>query len=61
MQKLADKTKIIYIQLWLDLLCEQLSQQNWESGDLHSTMVRFIIFAENVFLLSVNAFTFHYG
>ena len=51
----------IYIPLWLDLLFFFRFCNNGIRIYLHSTMVRFIIFYNNLVILMLLLFTFHYG
>ncbi len=52
---------IIYIPIWLDLLCGIVALiANFET-DLHSNMVRFIILSNFPITNSLQLFTFQYG
>ena len=51
----------IYIPLWLDLLFEKYETEGVFKKNLHSTMVRFIIYRDDGFRDCDKKFTFHYG
>ena len=51
----------IYIPIWLDLLCPEMSIENVGFRDLHSNMVRFIIAPEFISICALSTFTFQYG
>ena len=53
--------QIIYIPIWLDLLCYHHIPRVMGHKYLHSNMVRFIIVSIKVIPLSVDSFTFQYG
>ena len=55
------ENKIIYIPIWLDLLCLPLFVNRLAYRDLHSNMVRFIIKTVCNSLLKKSIFTFQYG
>ena len=52
---------VIYIPIWLDLLCQVSCNSLALFFDLHSNMVRFIICASQFMPLSADKFTFQYG
>ena len=55
------KNKNIYIPIWLDLLFEKVAQRIENNINLHSNMVRFIMFSNfNIIILRIQ-FTFQYG
>ena len=51
----------IYIPIWLDLLLQVECLNDSKLENLHSNMVRFIMFNINSFSLASNSFTFQYG
>ena len=52
---------IIYIPIWLDLLCQAYRQAHQKAQNLHSNMVRFIIASFNFVKTFATIFTFQYG
>ena len=60
MNELVNNT-IIYIPIWLDLLCNKEQLEKQEEKDLHSNMVRFIIYFCSFFCIPTKIFTFQYG
>ena len=53
--------KNIYIPIWLDLLQNNITQCRTEKINLHSNMVRFIIYIYYLYQVKIIAFTFQYG
>ena len=53
--------EIIYIPIWLDLLLIVIPEKAWFKLNLHSNMVRFIIFELLRKCDYVKLFTFQYG
>ena len=51
----------IYIPIWLDLLFDISQEHVFTAEDLHSNMVRFIMFDLTVINKPVEEFTFQYG
>ena len=51
----------IYIPIWLDLLYDFLTSLKNAENNLHSNMVRFIIFFKSPQSVIVDIFTFQYG
>ena len=52
---------LIYIPIWLDLLCILLRDMSQMLANLHSNMVRFIIKKESKNMTGESVFTFQYG
>ncbi len=52
---------LIYIPIWLDLLCIIPIRVAIPNTDLHSNMVRFIIPAIMLVIIVITSFTFQYG
>ena len=52
---------MIYIPIWLDLLCNTTISNLFSSVDLHSNMVRFIIDISAALATITAQFTFQYG
>ena len=55
------KNKTIYIPIWLDLLYAKTLSTIFLFSNLHSNMVRFIIFAHSTYYHIYSSFTFQYG
>ena len=63
-QKYFESMKVdkeIYIPIWLDLLCRRNDTKTIKSTNLHSNMVRFIIFQKWKEDFVFELFTFQYG
>ena len=54
-------TKKIYIPIWLDLLFKDVNSSNASYDNLHSNMVRFIIYKSFSKVYVRFSFTFQYG
>ena len=60
-QQRYKKCMEIYIPIWLDLLYDFLTSLKNAENNLHSNMVRFIIFFKSPQSVIVDIFTFQYG